>query len=499
MKLEDILDVAKRRGFFWQSAAIHGSMSGFYDYAHLGTALKHRWENEWRSFFLGLDDNFWEIEPCNVLPENVFKASGHLESFVDPIAKCGKCDYTERADHLLERELKDDTFEGLSPEEFMKLMEKHKIKCPKCNGYFKEVGQLNMMFPLTVGTGSDARTAYLTPETAQGVYVNFKQEFETLRRKIPMGLAVVGKAYRNEISPRNALIRMREFTQAELQIFFDPNDVDKHEDFKSVANYKLRVFLMKNRKSKKITEVACKNMKLPKFYVYHMAMMQKFYLDVMKVPKSKFRFKELSDEEKAFYNKYHWDAEVNTNSFGWIEMGGLHFRTDHDLKGHEKVSGEKMMINHEGRVFVPNVLEISMGVDRNIYMLIDLFYKEEKERTIINFPRVFSPFDLGLFPLVNKDKLPKKAEEIKEMLKNDGLKIFYDNSGSIGRRYRRMDEIGVSLSVTVDHQTLKNNTVTIRNRDTMKQIRVKIDNLSKVIKNIINCKTDFKKAGKIVK
>jgi len=132
-------------------------------------------------------------------------------------------------------------------------------------------------------------------------------------------------------------------------------------------------------------------------------------------------------------------------------------------------------------------------------MLIDLFYKEEKERTIINFPRVFSPFDLGLFPLVNKDKLPKKAEEIKEMLKNDGLKIFYDNSGSIGRRYRRMDEIGVSLSVTVDHQTLKNNTVTIRNRDTMKQIRVKIDNLSKVIKNIINCKTDFKKAGKIVK
>ncbi|MFH1445511.1 MAG: glycine--tRNA ligase [Nanoarchaeota archaeon] len=499
MKLDDLLDVAKRRGFFWQSAAIHGAMSGFYDYAHLGTALKHRWENEWRKFFLSLNDNFWEIEPSVILPENVFKASGHLDSFVDPIAKCGKCDYTERADHLLERELKDDTFEGLSTEDMMKIIEKHKLLCPKCKGNFKEVGELNMMFPLTVGTGSDARTAYLTPETAQGVYVNFKQEFETLRRKIPMGLAVIGKAYRNEISPRNAIIRMREFKQAELQIFFDPIDMDKHDDFGSVSNYKLRVFPVKNRKTKKVKEVACKDMKLPKFYVYHMAMMQKFYLDVMKVPKDKFRFKELSDEEKAFYNKYHWDAEVKLDSLsGFKELAGCHYRTDHDLKGHEKISGEKMMVNVDGRVFIPHVLELSFGVDRNVYAIMELAYKRDKERLYFSFPRKICPFDVGVFPLVNKDKIPQKAKLVQETLKSAGFKTFYDSSGSIGRRYRRIDEVGISAGITVDYDSLKKNDVTLRDRDSMKQIRVKIKDLPLVLNSFVNG-SKLEKLGKLIK
>ena len=481
MKMEDLLDVAKRRGFFWQSAAIHGSMSGFYDYAHLGAALKRRWENEWRSFFLSLGDNFWEIEPCSVLPEEVFKASGHLESFVDPMVKCGKCGYSERADHLLETKLKDDTFEGLSPEGLMKLIDKHKIVCPKCKGRFKDVGELNMMFPLNVGTGQDARTAYLTPETAQGVYVNFKQEFETLRRKMPLGLAVIGKAFRNEISPRNALIRMREFSQAELQIFFDPHEIEKHHDFRSVAKYKLRVFSLKNRKSKlkRVSEISCKSalkeLNLPEFYVYHMAMMQKFYFEVMGVPREKFRFKQLSDEEKAFYNKYHWDVEVMLESLGGFkEMAGCHYRTDHDLKGHEKVSKEKMMVNVEGRVFVPHVIELSFGVDRNLYAMLELAYKKDMERLYFSFPRRMCPFDIGVFPLVNKDKLPIKAKSVQETLKYAGFKTFYDASGSIGRRYRRIDEVGIPAGITVDYKSLKKDDVTLRDRDSMKQVRIKI-------------------------
>ena len=498
---DQLIDVAKRRGFFWQGSAIYGGLAGFYDYAHLGVFLKRRWENLWRKYFLSLDDNYYEIQPALIMHENVFKASGHLESFADPIAKCGKCGNAERADHILEAHLKE-TFEGVSPEDLLKLIKKHGIKCDKCKGEITEVRQFNMMFPLKLGVGKQEKTGYLTGETAQGAYVNFRQMFEVCRKKLPLGLAIIGKAFRNEIAPRNALIRMRELTQAELQIFFDADTIEEHPDFKSVENYKLHLFPFENRKSGKIEELTCKQtvekLKLPKFYVYHLAKIQQFYLGVLKLPPERFRFKQLSDEEKAFYNKYHWDMEANTNSFGWVELGGLHFRTSHDLSGHQKVSGESMEVNIEGKSFVPNVLELSFGVDRNIYNLLDQFYIEEKERTVLAFPRLLCPLDFGLFPLVNKDGIPEKALDIKTMLKDSTLTYSYDDSGSVGRRYRRMDEAGVSLCITVDHQTLQDKTVTIRDRDSMKQIRVEIVNLETTLKNIIDEKVEFEKAGKLI-
>jgi len=489
-----IEEIARRRGFFWISNEMYGGLSGFYDYAHLGTMIKRKFENLWRKYFLSLDENFYEIETSNIMHERVFKASGHLESFVDPIVRCKKCGNIERADQIVEDVLKEN-YEGLTPKELTKLIKKHNIRCPKCKGRLEEVGILNMMFPLEVGTGKNKAIAYLRPETAQGAYVNFKREYECLRKKLPLGLAIIGKAFRNEISPRNVLLRMREFTQAELQIFFDPDKINEHDDFDSIKDYKLRVIYSG---SKTIKEVSCNTMakKLPKLYVYYMAKVQQFYLDVLKIDRNKFRFRELSDEEKAFYNKYHWDIEIEL-SLGWKEVGGIHYRTDHDLKGHQKISKQDMSVNANGKRFIPHVLELSFGVDRNIFALLDIGYKEEKERTIFKLPRLIAPYDVAVFPLVNKDKLPEKAIEIKNMLRTM-YSVFYDSSGSIGRRYRRMDEIGVCCCITIDNETLKNNTVTLRDRDSMKQIRVKIDDLCAVIYKFLNGE-ELEKLGKIIK
>ncbi len=479
-KVAKIEELSRRRGFFWVNSEIYNGLSGFYDYGHLGTLMKRKWENIWRDYFLSLDDNFMEIEPASIMHENVFVASGHAESFVDPIVKCKKCGNVERADHILEDVLKEN-FEGISPKELADILKKHKIKCGKCKGLLEDVGTLNMLFPLSIGADNPQK-AYLRGETAQGVYVNFPRAFEHMRKQLPMGLAIVGKAFRNEISPRNLLIRMREFTQAELQIFFDKDTINHHPKFASVENYKIRLLEFKNRKAEKIEEVTCKELSghLPKFYVYHMAVIQKFYLDVLKLPKDAFRFKELSDEEKAFYNKYHYDIELKL-SIGWKEVAGLHYRTDHDLSGHQKISKKDMSVSISGRNFVPHVLELSFGVDRNIFALLDLFFEEEdsikEKRILFRFPGLLAPYDCAIFPLVGKDRLPEKAEEVKKLLQSVKFSVFYDDSASIGRRYRRVDEIGVPCAVTIDHQTFEDGTVTVRDRDSMKQERVAINKL----------------------
>jgi glycyl-tRNA synthetase len=498
----DILDVAKRRGFFWQTALLHGGLAGFYDYAHVGTMLKRKFQNTWRSFFIGLDDNYYEIQPCQIMPEAVFQASGHIAHFTDPVVRCSKCKAVERADHIMEDVLKE-SFEGKSAEELMEIIKKHNIKCGKCGGRLEDAGTFNLLFPMSVGAGQSAQVGYLAGETAQGAYINFKLEFEALRRRLPLGLAVIGKAFRNEIAPRNVLIRMREFTQAELQIFFDPGTMTDHPDFKSVESRKLRMFPVSQRGKGTTLEMTAKDavskLKLPKFYVYHLARVQEFYLDVMKLDPKMFRFKQLSDEEKAFYNKYHWDVELMLESVGgWKEVGGVHYRTDHDLKGHEKVSKQSQSVNIEGKSFVPHVLELSFGVDRNVYSLLELAYTEEKERTVLKFPRRVSPYDAGIFPLVKKDGLAELARGVQKQLREAGFTVFYDEGGSIGRRYRRIDEIGVAAGITIDYESKKDKDVTIRDRDTMDQVRVKIADLPDVLRRFLSGE-QLKSLGKPLK
>jgi glycyl-tRNA synthetase len=478
--IEEIEQLAKRRGFFFPSSEIYGGLSGFFDYGHVGTLMKRKIESLWRSFFKGLNDNYYEIETSLMMPEKVFEASGHLHSFVDPIAKCSKCGTVHRADHIVEEYLKE-SFEGMTPEELLELIKNHKIRCPKCKGELKEVGVLNMMFPINIGAQGEFKT-YLRPETAQGAYVNFSRMFELLRKQMPVGIFLIGKAFRNEISPRQLTTRMREFSQAELQIFFDPKKIDEHEKWNEVKNYKLILlpFSERNKKPMEITcEEAVKKLGLHKFYVYHMAKVQELFLEKFQIPKNKFRLKELSEEERAFYNKVHWDIEFDLESIGWKEIGGVHYRTDHDLKGHEKVSKQSQEIFFDEKKFIPHVLELSFGIDRIIFSLLDIFFKKEKDRTLLKLPNSISPFIATIFPLVSKDNLDKKAREVYEKIKSLG--IFYDDSGSIGRRYARADEIGVPFSITIDYDTMEDDTVTVRNRDTTKQDRIKISELPKFL------------------
>ncbi len=500
LKLDKITDIATKRGFFFPTAEIYNGPAGFWTYGHLGTIMKRRWENLWRCFFLGLHDNFFEIEGSNILPQKVFEASGHLESFNDPLIECKSCHFRFRADHFVEDEL-NISVEGLSAESMDKLVKDNMLKCPKCGSELEKVRWFNMMFPVSVGAVKEEK-AYLSPETAQNPYIAFKREFFALREKLPVGLAVIGKAFRNELSPRQGFFRLREFTQAELQIFFDPAKINEAEHWSEVKDTKLRLFLVKDRKANKIIEMTCgeasKTLKLPEFYLYHMAMVQKFYLTSLKIPKERFRFRELSEEERAFYNKIHFDVELDLETLnGWKEVAGVHYRGSHDLERHQKYSKEKLEVFIDNKRFVPHVLELSFGVDRNIWALMDIFFKEEKERTLFTFPKLLVPFDVALFPLVNKDNLPKKAQEIYESLRSH-FAVFFDSKGSIGRMYRRMDEIGCPYMITVDHQALKDDTVTIRTIEDMKQIRVKLKDLKETIDALLQGKIEFAKAGKLL-
>ena len=472
----------KNKGFIYPSSEIYGGVAGLYDYGHLGTKLKKNFEDLWRRFFLNLNDNFFEIETANIMHENVFKASGHLENFIDPLAKCSKCGHVERADHLVEKHL-NKRVEGFSTEELNKLVKENGIKCPQCKSEFQDISVLNMMFPLEMGVHSSNK-AFLRPETAQSPYVNFKLQYELLRKKLPMGLALIGRAYRNEISPRNLTLRQREFTQAELQIFFNPNKINEHPDFDSVREYPLRTMLTTDRDAKMIVERTAEQLVelgLPKFYVYHLVKIQQFYLEEMKVPKDKFRLYQLDDKEKAFYNKYHFDLEVDLAEHGFTEMGGLHYRTDHDLSGHQKISGVKMEVMEEGsdEKFIPHVLELSFGVDRHVYALLDINLKDDPGRgnKVLKLPPKISPFFCTVLPLVkNKENIVAKAREIYDSIKSC-YSCYYDETSSVGRRYARADEIGTCYGITIDFDTLEDNCVTIRDRDNTKQERVKISEL----------------------
>jgi len=244
-------------------------------------------------------------------------------------------------------------------------------------------------------------------------------------------------------------------------------------------------------------------LKFPKFYIYHMAKVQQFYLNILKISSNKFRFRELGPKERAFYNKIHFDFEIDLETLGGFkEVGGVHYRTDHDLGGHQLGSGEKLEVTIEenGKIkkFIPHVLELSFGVDRNVWALLDVFYKEEKERTLFAFPSVVTPLNVAVFPLVNKEKLPEFAENIFSDLFKNGLTVFYDDSGSIGRRYRRQDEIGTKLCVTVDFDSIKNNDVTLRDRDSMKQIRIKVKDLKQTLNSLTKENKQLNNFGKYI-
>ncbi len=492
-KVDEITSIASKRGIFFPTAEIYGGKAGFFTYGHLGKSLKNKWEGLWRAYFLGLHENFYEIQSNNILPEEVFRASGHIEHFNDPMSECKKCHSRFRVDHLLED--KAVSLEGFGLEEMNAELVKRKVKCPKCGGELSEGKMFNMMFAVPIGFAGEQ--GYLSPETAQGAFISFKNMFQATRGKLPLGLAIVDKAYRNEISPRQLFFRLREFTQAELQIFFDPARLDVVDE-KVWGEIKGYALFVKKAGQEKIEEISLeemnKKMKIGKFYLYYLAKVQQFYLEKIGIPIKKFRLRELGETERAFYNKIHFDVEIDLETLGGFkEVAGVHYRGDHDLSGHQKKSGEKLEVHFDGKKVLPHVLELSFGVDRNIWTLLDIFYEkdtakssagDEEERYVFRFPATLSPFDAAIFPLVNKGGIDTQAREIFETLRKD-LDIFYDDSGSIGRRYRRMDEIGVKYCITIDGESLKSHDATVRDRDSLKQVRVPLADLSMKVRALV--------------
>jgi glycyl-tRNA synthetase len=496
-KAEEIEALAKRRGFFWPAAEIYGGFAGFYDYGPLGAAMKRKLEAAWRRHFLALEENFHEIETTNIMPEAAFAASGHLKHFVDPTVKCRRCGTLHRADHILEEYL-GKPFEGLTPSELAKLIRKHDIKCSSCKGELVDFGLLHLMFPVAIGAAGEIR-GFLRPETAQGAYTNFLRAFGAMRKKLPLGLAIIGRAYRNEISPRQLLIRAREFSQAELQIFFDSARLDEHPRFEQIKNYRLRLWTVADR-ARATAELpamtAVTELKLPKLYVYWMARIQQWLLSELAIPPERLRFREVPPEERIFYNKIQFDIEVLLDSYGWKELAAIHYRTDHDLSGHAKVSGRSQSVFWEGRHIVPHVLELTFGLDRMIWTLLDLGYTRNK-RLLLRIPANLAPYQLAVFPIVRRDGLDKRAREVYEMLCKD-FDTLYDEADSIGRRYARADEIGVPFAITLDYDTLKDQSVTIRDRDTTAQIRIKIADLAPTLRKLLSKELKFREAGKLI-
>lgn len=498
MSIEKIVSIAKRRGFFYLGSEIHKPIAGFWHYGPLGVALKRKIENEWRNFFVK-GEEFYEVEGTSIMPENVFIASGHVEGFSDPLVQCKKCKSLHRADKLIEQKTGIFIPERSSTKKFDKIIKEKKVRCPDCNGNLSNTRFFNMMFKVNVGPTEKAEVAYLRPETCQAIFVDFLNIYRAMRAKLPFGIAQIGRSFRNEISPRQTLLRQREFTQAEAEIFFNP-EKDEFPKFDEVKDYKLNLLMVKDGKLRKVSvEEAVKEKLIKrKLIAYYLARIQQF-LNTLGIPLEAIRLREQTDEERPFYAEYAFDCDVET-SLGWIEVVANHYRTDYDLKSHMKVSGKDLSIVEEGKKVIPHVWEISQGIDRTLLCVMLHCFREGKERgwEWFSFPPRISPYVAGVFPLVNKDKLPEKAREVYGMLKKS-FDVFYDDGASIGKLYARSDEVGTPYCITIDYQTLEEDSVTIRERDTTKQIRVKIKDLIDTLWKLINQEIEFEKAGKLVK
>jgi glycyl-tRNA synthetase len=425
--MEKLVSLCKRRGFIYQGSEIYGGLAGTWDYGPLGVALKNNIKNLWwKRFVLDRTDMFG-VDAAILMNQNVWKASGHVDGFADPLVECKKCKRRFRADQL-----------------------EDKNKCSNCGGELGETRQFNMMLKTNVGAAEDdSSVSYLRPETAGGMFVNFKNIVDSFHPRLPFGMAQIGKAFRNEIAPRDFLFRTREFEQMEIEYFVKPAEWEQAFELfrKEVLAY-------------------TRDLGLSEAKVHEL---------------------EVAAEDRAHYSKRTIDFEFDF-PFGRKELYGLAYRTDFDLSAHEKGSGAKLSYQDEElkSSYKPHVIEPSFGVDRTVLAVLADAYREDvvggEPRVYLALSQNLAPVKAAVFPLLkNKPELVKKAEEIFVGLKKSLPQIMFDDNGNIGKRYRRQDEIGTPYCVTVDFDTLTDNTVTIRERDSGKQIRVAVsDILSKI-------------------
>ncbi len=426
VSMEKIVSLCKRRGFIFPGSEIYGGLSGTWDYGPYGVELKNNIKNLWWKMFVQNRDDMCGLDAAILMNPKAWEASGHVSGFSDPLVECKKCKRRFRADQV----------EG---------------ECPECGGSFGEVRQFNMMFKTHVGASEDdTSVSYLRPETAGGIFVNFKNIIDSLHPKLPFGIAQIGKAFRNEIAPRDFIFRSREFEQMEIEYFVRPQEWETS------------------------------------FEAWREAVYQ--FIDAIGIARDRVHELEVGDGDRAHYSKRTIDFEFDF-PFGRKELYGLAYRGDFDLAAHSQGSGTGLkMVDEEGKeAIMPHVIEPSFGVDRTILALLASAYREDdmggEVRTYLKFNPAIAPIKAAVFPLLkNKPELVAKAREIYLALKREVPQIMWDDNGNIGKRYRRQDEIGTPVCITVDFDTLENGTVTVRNRDTGQQERVAVDQLHSIVR-----------------
>ncbi len=450
-KMEDLVNYCKKYGFIFQGSEIYGGLANTWDYGPLGSRFKNNVKDAWRKRFIQERKNAYELDADILMHPRVWEASGHVESFADPLVDCRECKTRHRADNLINDYTHSSLGDKLSNEEMVQYLKDNKVPCPKCGkSNFTDIRQFKLMFETHRGVVQDSKSiVYLRPENAQGEYVNYLNVLRSMRCKLPFSIGQIGKAFRNEITPGNFTFRTIEFEQMEYQTF-------------------------------------CKEGEDTKLYNYFKEYGKKFYMD-LGIPEEKLRF---HDHEKlAHYAKEACDIEFKF-PFGWGEINGTHNRTNFDLSRHQEYSKESMeYLDEETREkFIPYIIESTYGLDRTCLALLFNGYHKEKlengeEREVMKLHPFLAPYKVVVLPLIKKYHA-EKANEIYEMLSKHFM-CDYDESGNIGKRYRRSDIIGTPFAITIDDNTLKDNTVTVRDRDTMEQITLNVDEVVKYVEDRI--------------
>ncbi|ELZ16256.1 glycyl-tRNA ligase [Natrinema thermotolerans DSM 11552] len=563
---EKLVELAKRRGYFFQSSGAYGGVGGFYTFGPQGAALKGNVEDAWRDRFAVAEGNM-EIDAPTIMPEPVFEASGHLDGFDDMLVECPECGESHRADHVVEDNTEYEDAESLPIPDVEEVIAEYELVCPSCGAGLagQAVETFNLMFETNIGPG-DSDPGYLRPETAQGIFVEFPRLKEYARNQLPFGVTQIGRAYRNEISPRRSIIRTREFTQAELEYFIDPETDEP--DLESVADVEVTLYPASEQNEADGEEIettigaAVEEGIVSSPWVAYFLGVAKPWYEAVGVDMDRFRFRQHLSGERAHYASDCWDAESEVDG-NWIEMAGFAYRGDYDLSKHDEYSDDRFTIfkqydepktveratvdpdmsylgpefggdaqavvgtledlaardrsafegdsveidlegeTHEipvektgfaveeqteaGEHITPHVVEPSFGVDRLVYTVLHHAYREDEvdgeERTYLELEPEVAPTFVGVFPLQSDDALETEANEIVDDLRAAGLSVTYDDSGNIGRRYRRQDEVGTPFCVTVDFETVEDEetTVTVRERDTTEQKRLPVDDLAETL------------------
>src|SRR3989338_5020552 len=449
--MDKIISLAKRRGFVFPGSEIYGGLANSWDYGPLGHLLKQNIKNAWWKFFVQERGDMVPLDTAIIMNPKVWEASGHLQNFSDELVECKKCPHRFRADHLLEAA---SAKPGYDKETVKTIAE---VKCPDCDGALTEPKQFNLMFKTYLGVNEDtSTTAYLRPETAAGMFVNFKNILNVTRRRLPFGIAQIGKNFRNEITPGNFIFRTREFEIGEFEYFINPKDWEET-------------------------------------FEMWLAQIKRWWQDIMQIDMDNLVWHEIPDGERAHYSKRTVDVEYKY-PFCVKELHGIAYRTDFDLSRHETVSGQDLHYTdpESGERFLPHVIEPAFGIDRMLLVALLEAYHEEKaptavegeseERVVMRFPKHLAPIQVAVLPLSKKEELSGVAKDLADSLRKD-FSVEYEENQSIGKRYRRQDEIGTPYCVTVDFESLEDKKVTVRDRDTMEQERVAVDELKDFLKD----------------